>query len=262
MSLEERKQKEKEHFNKQMEEFQECSDNHKWLSGSKKIGPVFRAPYIFCEEWIKQRCENKKVLDYGCGSGLHSIFPAKNGAQVVGVDISDMSIKICKERAKREKVDERTSFFVMDCEELKFNDDCFDIIFSSGIFSYLCLEKAFSEMARVLKPDGYVLIIDTFGYNPLLNLNRRIKAKKGLRSKWMIKHILRMKDIEVAKAYFGKVEIKFFNLATLVIASLCRQDDTCHKLVGLFEKIDNVLLKLPILQKYAFKIVVILSQPK
>jgi len=38
-------------------------------------------------------CKNKKLLDYGCSLGEESIFWAKKGAIVTGIDISSEAIK-------------------------------------------------------------------------------------------------------------------------------------------------------------------------
>ncbi len=42
--------------------------------------------------------EGKKVLDIGCGAGRHSLYLQKKGYDVLGIDNSPLSIKICKLR--------------------------------------------------------------------------------------------------------------------------------------------------------------------
>ena len=50
---------------------------------------------------LKQKKITKcKVLDIGCGAGTNSIFLAKNGFDVTGIDISPIAISIAKVRAK------------------------------------------------------------------------------------------------------------------------------------------------------------------
>ena len=239
-----RKRKEKEHYNRQSSKALESIPKDRWNSGSTAVNSALSAPYISCEQTLRQTCVNKALLDYGCGNGIFSIFPAKNGSQVIGVDISEGQIKLAMERAVYEGVSESASFFVGDCEALGFEDDCFDVILSSGTLSCLDLEKAFCEMARLLKPDGCVVIVDTLGHNPLLNLNRKIKLRRGLRTQWTVDHILHMNDLKLAESYFGRVEVKFFDLATLAIAPFCNCDNsyTCS-LVRLLNKIRRYVIQ-------------------
>jgi ubiquinone/menaquinone biosynthesis C-methylase UbiE len=193
-------------------------------------------------------------------SGIFSIFPAQNGAYVIGIDISVESIKIAKQRSIREGVDKRTTFLTMDAEMLGFNDNCFDFIITNGTLSCLDLQKAFSEMARVLKPEGYVIGIDTIGHNPILNLNRRIKLKRGIRTKWTFDHILKKSDYDITKSYFDNVEFNFFNLTTLVALPFQKLPGF-GSLLRTLETVDSFLLRMPVLKWLAFKAVFVLSQP-
>jgi ubiquinone/menaquinone biosynthesis C-methylase UbiE len=256
--MESRKEKEREYFDKKT--LESLPDSYDWRSGSEIFRPIIRDPYIFCEQWLKQRCLDKKILDYGCGQGIHSIFPAQNGAYVIGIDISIESIKIARQRSIREGVDKNTTFLMMDAETLGFDDNCFDLIITNGSLSYLDLQKAFSEMARVLKPEGYVIGVDTIGHNPVLNLNRRVRLKISQRTKWSIDHILKKSDYDITKSYFNNVEFNFFNLTTLVALSF-QKFPGFGSLLRTLETVDSLLLRMPVLKWLAFKAVFVLSQP-
>ncbi len=79
----------------------------------------------------------KTFLDVGCGTGLYSIEFAKNNAsEITGIDISSNMIKICKDRAEKENVMERCSFFVGDL--LTFNSDKkYDVVIGIGLYDYI-----------------------------------------------------------------------------------------------------------------------------
>jgi ubiquinone/menaquinone biosynthesis C-methylase UbiE len=200
------------------------------------------------------------VLDYGCGLGIHSVFMAKSGGEVTGIDISDVSIEVAREVAIREGVEKQTRFLVMNCEALEFDNDSFDVIFNSGTLSYLDLRKALAEIARVLKPDGIFIGVDTLGHNPLLNLNRKIKMRRRLRSRWSVDHIFRTSDLQIMKGYFGRAEFRFFNLATLAAVPFLRLPGSTI-LLKLLTAVDAMLLKLTFLRKWAFKVVFVLRGP-
>ena len=262
MILEPRKQKEIEYYDKKAQE---------WLeSGSKKIEERdfegfqsnLLSSFSFCYQWLAKNCQNKKVLDYGCGNGIHSIFPAKMGAEkVIGIDLSEKSLEVAKSRIKKEGLEGKVEFIPMDCEKMEFPDNFFDIIFDGGTFSSLDFKKTLPELARVLKPDGFLIGIETFGHNPFTNLKRKINKITGKRTNWAAEHIFRMEDLERAKNYFNKIETRFFHLISWMTFPFLSLPGAKF-LLKILEAIDAVLLKLPFLKKYAFKVVFVFSNPK
>lgn len=193
--------------------------------------------FKFCENYLRKKCQGKKVLDYGCGTGIHAKLSSDFGADVIGIDLSKKSLEIARKQAPKAK------FLQMDCENMNFPDNYFDIIWDGGTFSSLDIKKALPELARVIKPNGFILGIETFGHNPIFNLKRKLNVWRGIRTQWAADHIFKKQDLELAKQYFNKIQTNFFHLT-------------------LINYLDKFLLKLPILQKYAFKIVFILSEPK
>lgn len=55
-----------------------------------------------------------KAIDLGCGIGLHAIYLAKRGFEVVGVDISESAIEQARNNAKCVGIEERCKFIVAD----------------------------------------------------------------------------------------------------------------------------------------------------
>jgi ubiquinone/menaquinone biosynthesis C-methylase UbiE len=97
------------------------------------------------------------VLSLGCGSGLDSQYLKEQGTvRSVGVDISEKLIEI----AKRDHPD--CEFHVMDMEQLSFEVNTFDLVYSSLAMHYLIggPAKALHEAYRVLKPGGTLLFSD------------------------------------------------------------------------------------------------------
>jgi 2-polyprenyl-3-methyl-5-hydroxy-6-metoxy-1,4-benzoquinol methylase len=58
-----------------------------------------------------------KALDLACGRGLGSVWLARRGLDVVGVDISAVAISQARDLARRSGVDERCRFDVVDLDE-------------------------------------------------------------------------------------------------------------------------------------------------
>jgi ubiquinone/menaquinone biosynthesis C-methylase UbiE len=112
------------------------------------------------EEMI-QLCQigaDSYVLDVGCGAGVTPAFIArKYGCRVVGVDILEGMVQKSKERAEREGITDLVEFRVADAQDLPFEDDLFDAVFTESATAFPeDKQKAVDEYVRVLKPGGYV----------------------------------------------------------------------------------------------------------
>jgi SAM-dependent methyltransferase len=97
-----------------------------------------------------------KVLDVGCGDGVHYTVLKNSGfgAQYLGIDISENVINTLNKAFGNE---EFTSFELADAVDLAYEDCSFDIVFAFGVLGYTSApEKSFSEMVRVLKPNGKI----------------------------------------------------------------------------------------------------------
>ena len=258
--MEQRKEKEIAHYDRLARKWQKEHLNKEWGADIEDYDINIFSSYHFCKKWLKNNVKpGMRFLDYGCGHGMHTILPAKLGAKVYGIDLSKESLKIAKQRAKKEKIGNRTKFLEMDCESLEFSDNYFDFIWDGGTFSSLNIRKAFPELLRVLKPNGKLIGIETFGHNPLMNFKRWLNKKRGIRTAWAAEHIVKNKDLKLAKQYFKIKKIRYFHFLSMLILPF-RNLPGGKFLFRLLNQVDNILLKLPWLKKYAFKIVFILSK--
>jgi len=257
--MELRKQKEREHANKLKTLLQKAS-NQETAASDKKFYSITRGSQTYVRRRLLKRISNgKKFLDYGCGKGEISIFLAKNDAEVTGIDISDVSIKIAKENAIAQGLKDEPTFLVMDGENLEFNDNTFDVIICSGVLHHLDINEAYPELARVLKPDGEIICNEPLAYNPIFQLYR--KSTPHLRTEWEARHILNKKSISLAKQHFDGIEIRFYHLTTLLAVPF-RNLSFFSSLLTIFEAIDSILFKLPLIKWLAWQIVFVLSKPK
>ena len=74
--------------------------------GSQRAPIFISEPYIQAEKLIAKALvpgANQQLLDLCCGTGLHSIYPAKIGFQVKGIDISPKSIEAAIRLADRSR---------------------------------------------------------------------------------------------------------------------------------------------------------------
>jgi ubiquinone/menaquinone biosynthesis C-methylase UbiE len=105
------------------------------------------------------------VLDAGCGPGTDTIdLAALVGAagKVVGVDYDPAMLAEADRRAEQAGVCDRVEHKQADATSLPFEAGSFDSCRSERLFQHL-LEpaKALSEMARVTRPGGWIVVLDT-----------------------------------------------------------------------------------------------------
>ena len=110
---------------------------------------------------------NYTVLDAGSGLGIYSCgLASKFGCHVVGIDIAENNLEMARARAKDEKVDKFVTFQQGNIQSLPFDDAIFDLVWCRDMLVHVRnLQQAFSEFARMLKPNGTVLIHTTFATN-------------------------------------------------------------------------------------------------
>lgn len=93
--------------------------------------------------------KNKKLLDIGCGAGIHAKKYAQKSAKVSGVDLSKTMVDMAKENCPS------ANFEVGSITKLPHNNYFFDIVTASLSIDYIDdMKKAFKEVARVLKKGG------------------------------------------------------------------------------------------------------------
>lgn len=97
-----------------------------------------------------------KVLEIGCGNGRDSIFFANAGLDVVAIDVSPSAIKLAKENI--ENADVKVEVLEANAEELSFDNESFDAVFSLSVLHSSDLSKSIPEIARVLKANGLLML--------------------------------------------------------------------------------------------------------
>lgn len=149
-------------------------DQHRWnrIHGQELLAVQAANPSLFKMEnlWLTENQrdlltiihnktrnskERLKILDYGSGRGEFSIFMAKLGAEVIGIDIGQDLIKLAKQIALQNDAD--CTFVHGNINNLPFGDAEFDIVVGCAILHHLPklgVRSSLREAYRVLKPGG------------------------------------------------------------------------------------------------------------
>jgi 2-polyprenyl-3-methyl-5-hydroxy-6-metoxy-1,4-benzoquinol methylase len=101
-----------------------------------------------------------KVLDIGTGNGdfIQLISPAfEANVTITGIDPSDEALA----EARRAHPSSNINFIRMEGEQLQFSDQSFDVVCLSNAMHHLADQaKTLSEMKRVIKPEGFLIIAE------------------------------------------------------------------------------------------------------
>ncbi len=117
--------------------------------------------------WLKKAIQivsptdNLAIIDFATGTGKFAIeFAKKNpSSSIVGLDFSEKMLEIAQKRAC--KFGYKIEFLQGDALNTPFEDNTFDIAtISYGIRNVNSIEKCLQEMARVLKPNGRIIIVE------------------------------------------------------------------------------------------------------
>ncbi|WP_436909488.1 class I SAM-dependent methyltransferase [Halosimplex marinum] len=127
--------------------------------------------------------EGRKILEIACGTGRFSVMLARQGADVVGLDISAPMLGEGRRKAHRAGVDDHLEFLRGDAARLPFPDDHFDSVFAIRFF-HLVDEPAeyLRELARVSSDQVVFETYNRFSgrslYNWALPMGSRLYSRR------------------------------------------------------------------------------------
>ena len=122
-----------------------------------------------------------KVLEIGCGMGTDGAQFAKAGADYTGIDLTAAAIELARKRFALSNL--KGEFRVSDAEDLDFDNESFDLVYSHGVLHHTPdIEAAVREIHRVLKPGGraIVMLYHRGSYNYRIGIRVLRRAGAGL----------------------------------------------------------------------------------
>lgn len=115
--------------------------------------PFYRGPQPFGRLIPFEKLKGKRVLEIGCGLGLHSQLIAEAGARLTSIDLTPRAVGLTQKRMALKGIE--SDVRVMDAENMEFADNEFDFVWSWGVIHHSAqTERIVSEVFRVLKPAG------------------------------------------------------------------------------------------------------------
>ncbi len=231
------------------------------ITRNKRFYSINRTSLGFQRDWFAEYCANgAEALDFCCGGGLASLTMAECGARVTGIDISTLSVETARARLAEHGFADQSRFEVGDAENTGFPDSSFDVILCCGVLHHLDVNKAYPELARILRPGGSILCVEALAHNPVFQFYRRMTPH--MRTAWETDHILSRREIKLASRYFDQVSPHFFHLAGLAAVPLRNSPVAFNVALRSLDALDRVILKIPGLRWWAWQCLFVLSKPK
>ena len=116
---------------------------------------------------IVPKTNRRTVLDYGCGVGTVDFYLAKNGSNVLGLEVSQKAIAVCKKSAQAIGVSERCVFASTNTHIIKK----FDLILCSEVIEHVKDDKKLlTKLCDLLNKGGYMFVSTPSVNAPLYKL--------------------------------------------------------------------------------------------
>jgi len=214
------------------------------------------------DEYVKSLMgdiKGKKILEIGSGLGIHLVEMARKGAFVTGVDLSEERIKFAKELIAQNNLEEFIEVYVMDAENLKLNDDSFDIIYGYDVLMYFDgkFGKFLEQCKRLLKNDGQGIFAEPLKNNPFAYLYRSLLAPKEWNN---FTTYLKFNHLNQFKEHFSNANFKTFYLfgfLSFYWKTQAPNEKIFKKLEKWLYRVDEKIMKiLPFTQKFSWRIVI------
>ena len=202
----------------------------------------------FRDYWarVEQLAAGADLLEYGCAYGSNALRLAPGAKTATGIDISDVAIERGRQRARQQGQD-NVRLEAMDAQAMTFADDSFDLVFGSGILHHLDIDRAYAEIARVLRPGGRAVFVEPLGHNPAIELYRRFTPS----ARTPDEHPLLKADFRRFDAAFGTTRCSFYGLSTLAVVPF-RKTAAKAPLFTLTRGLDRGLFALPAVKWWAW----------
>jgi SAM-dependent methyltransferase len=125
-------------------------------------------PYLPSIPEILTEHGTKTVLDLGCGSGWLSIYLARAGFQVTGVDVAAHAIDLARTWANQENW--KIRFDISDIADISYGRASFEGVVANSIFEHLTLELAATTVDQLhsllIKNGVFIGCFDQVGTGP------------------------------------------------------------------------------------------------
>jgi 2-polyprenyl-3-methyl-5-hydroxy-6-metoxy-1,4-benzoquinol methylase len=217
-----------------------------------------------------------RVLDLGSGLGESAIYFALRGAKVTATDISPEMCELCRRGAREQGVE--LEAIATAVEELRVPEGSFDIVYGANLLHHVSdIDATLGSVHRALRPGGRCFFWDPLAYNPVINVYRRMATRVRTDDE----RPLRFEVLDIFRRHFERVGHREFWLTTLSIFLKYYLLDGIHPNASRYwkrileederrlrwwfdplQRLDDLILRLPLVRRLAWNMVVFGARPK
>ena len=124
-------------------------------------GAIYRKRLDIVLRWIDELAipTQERVLEIGCGAGRCTVALAQRGYLIHATDSVEGMLNSTQGHASEAGVSSSVTTSLGDAHNLAFPDGSFGLVVAIGVIPYLNFpQKGLSEMVRVLRPGGFLLV--------------------------------------------------------------------------------------------------------
>ena len=132
---------------------------NEYFTELERLGPGSSAETIRALGFIGNLSNKTQIADLGCGTGVQTMILAQNTeATITALDLYAGSIDKLNATAEKLGLQHRVKGIVASMDNLPFQKDEFDLIWSEGAIANIGFEKGLNHWKDFLKEDGYVAV--------------------------------------------------------------------------------------------------------
>lgn len=132
-----------------------------YFSSIERQGPGSPEATLKALSFIDNLNEKSKIIDLGCGTGGQTITLAQHApGSFTGIDLFPGFVDQLNENAKKHGLSERVKGLVGSMDNLNFQEEDLDLIWSEGAIYNIGFERGLNEWRRFLKVGGYIAVTE------------------------------------------------------------------------------------------------------
>ncbi len=133
-----------------------------FFSNTKRQGPGSPEATLQALSFIDNLTDKSLIADIGCGTGGQTMVLAQHApGHITGLDIFPHFIDLFNANAEKFHLQNRVQGIVCSMDNLSFQDEELDLIWSEGAIYNIGFERGLKEWRRYLKTGGYIAVSES-----------------------------------------------------------------------------------------------------
>ena len=134
---------------------------YEYFSNTERQGPGNAKETLKALSFIEGLTEKSKIADIGCGTGGQTMTLGQNTpCEIIGIDVWQDFINTFNQNSQNQNLQNRVKGIVGNMENLPFQKEELDLIWSEGSIYNIGFERGLNEWRKFLKMGGYIAITE------------------------------------------------------------------------------------------------------